>query len=270
METGFYHRTWSNLSHCLKSIPRGIGIPISKKDVRLLALKDVLQDKRAFIAGNGPSLKIEHLNRISGEVSFAANLIFRSFPLTSWRPSYYVLSDAVVAENYNQDIVNQIPSTLLLADYVTDHFPPLGRIVAFRKNSEKFENREPAFSSNALRIIYGGYTVTYLMLQLAWWMGVREFYLLGVDCKWNFDDYQVDSRSGDRFQKAEVLKSTSHFIKDYFKPGEKCIHPSHIREQVLSLTAAKKFIEGHGGKIFNAAHDSPLEVFERRDFNSLF
>lgn len=255
----------------LKSAQRRAALPTSKKHLGIYALKNILRGRRVFVLGNGPSLKVEHLARLQGETTFAANMIYRVFEQTRWRPTFYVLGDAQVAKNYATEIVEQVPATLLLADFLEDCFPKLDRIVTFPKEHEDFVDKEPYFSRNPMEIVHGGYTVTYLILQLAWWMGAREFYVLGVDCKWNMADYKVEGQEGEVFQTAAVEKgATSYFIKDYFRPGEKCIKPMRIKEQILSLTAARKFIEGHGGRIFNAASESPLEVFKRVDFDSLF
>jgi hypothetical protein len=271
MKAAFHNPLAKFISERLKSAGHSVGLPASKQDLRLYALKNSLRDQRVFIVGSGPSLKMEHLDRIQGEISFSANMIYRSFQKTAWRPTFYVLGDLEVAKNYTREIVENVPSKLLLADFLAGYFPDLGRITTFRKEHECFEDTEPPFSSNPLQIVNGGYTVTYLMLQLAWWMGAREFHLLGVDCKWNLDDYKVVGQEGQIFQTVVLEKqASSYFIKDYFRPGETCIKPTHVKEQVLSMVAARKFIEGHGGKIFNAAKDSPLEVFERVDFDSLF
>ena len=259
------------ISGHLKSTVHSVGLPISKQDLKLYLLKNSLRSRRAFIIGNGPSLKIEYLDRLQNETSFAANMIYRSFSQTHWRPTFYVLGDVEVAKNYAHEITAAVPSTLLLSDFLASHFLLSDRVVLFRKEHESFENVEPLFSNNVLKIVRGGYTVTYLMLQLAWWMGVREFYVLGVDCRWNLNDYKVSGQEGQIFQTAEIKETaSSYFIKNYFRAGEKCIKPTHIHEQVLSLQAARKFIERHGGKIYNVAKESPLDVFEHMDFDSLF
>ena len=48
---------------------------------------------RAFIVGNGPSLKAEQLDKLIPEVSFAVNRIHLMYDKTGWRPDYYVYMD---------------------------------------------------------------------------------------------------------------------------------------------------------------------------------
>ena len=51
--------------------------------------------ERCFIVGNGPSLKIEDLEKlyVNGEITFAFNMIYKIFDQTLWRPTYYGISD---------------------------------------------------------------------------------------------------------------------------------------------------------------------------------
>ena len=48
---------------------------------------------RAFVVGNGPSLKVEQLNKLIPEVSFGVNRIHLLYDQTRWRPDYYVYMD---------------------------------------------------------------------------------------------------------------------------------------------------------------------------------
>ena len=48
---------------------------------------------RTFVIGNGPSLKVEQLNKIIPEVSFGVNRIHLLYDQTAWRPDYYVYMD---------------------------------------------------------------------------------------------------------------------------------------------------------------------------------
>jgi hypothetical protein len=48
---------------------------------------------RAFIVGNGPSLKPEQLDKLIPEVSFGVNRIHLMYDKTKWHPDYYVYMD---------------------------------------------------------------------------------------------------------------------------------------------------------------------------------
>lgn len=48
---------------------------------------------RAFVIGNGPSLRSTPLDRLKGEISFATNRIHLIYPHTTWRPTHYVRAE---------------------------------------------------------------------------------------------------------------------------------------------------------------------------------
>ena len=48
---------------------------------RLAELKDKYQGQRAFIIGNGPSLKITDLSKLKEEFTFGLNRIYLMFPI---------------------------------------------------------------------------------------------------------------------------------------------------------------------------------------------
>ena len=109
------------------------------------------------------------------------------------------------------------------------------------------------FSMNIDRFMYNGYTVTYVCIQLALYMGFKEIFLLGVD--FNYSD--------------DVYSESNHF-KGYQK-HYKDIRLNEIKpERMLNAYhKAKKIAEAEGKRIYNATRGGKLEVFERRTLDSL-
>ena len=73
----------------------------SKKKIR--TYRNRYSGRRCFIVGNGPSLKALDLNLIKDEVSFAANTIYKIFPQTAWRPTFYCIQDEKVLQEIMSD-----------------------------------------------------------------------------------------------------------------------------------------------------------------------
>jgi len=75
------------------------------------------------------------------------------------------------------------------------------------------------FSKNLLKGVYGGYTVIYIMLQIAFYMGIREIYLLGIDF-----NFRISPSTGEKTSAGEILLKNdgevNHFHPDYRKQGE--------------------------------------------------
>ena len=60
---------------------------------RLRSLKNIYKGEKCFIIGNGPSLKVEDLDRIKNYYCFSANQIYQIFDKTEWRPTFYTMMD---------------------------------------------------------------------------------------------------------------------------------------------------------------------------------
>ena len=123
----------------------------------------------------------------------------------------------------------------------------------------------PYFSESAARQIWTGGTVSYIGMQLAYYFGAREVYLIGYDHSYKIPkDADVDGLA---------IKSNSddpnHFHPDYFGKGYRWHDPLLSRmEEAYKKT---KFVyERDGRSIKNATAGGKLEVFDRVDFHSLF
>lgn len=75
----------------------------------IFALRDKYKGRRCFIVCNGPSLRIEDLDKIheNGDISIAMNMIGRCFDKTKWRPTVLMASDGCVLHKKNKKIVDE-------------------------------------------------------------------------------------------------------------------------------------------------------------------
>ena len=118
----------------------------------------------------------------------------------------------------------------------------------------------------ALKGVYGGWTVLYPQIQLAFFMGMREIYLIGVD--FTFD---VPTSTGKTCQHGEILThkgEINHFHPEYRKPGETWTMPQ-LELQRKAFSAAKMAVEAQGGCIYNASRETALDVFPTVDLDSI-
>ena len=108
---------------------RRMGLPFGANDSRIKALRNCHAGRRAFVIANGPSLRVEDLDLLRNEITFASNKIFLAFDSTPWRPTYYFASDNLVGRN-NAEIIRNLPAgeAIFDADEMTDQ--PVRAIVA--------------------------------------------------------------------------------------------------------------------------------------------
>lgn len=229
---------------------------LHSNEKRLLDLKNKYVGKRAFILGNGPSLKINDLDMLQNEITFAANKIYLAYNETKWRPTFYSIEDNLVMNEIYDDVVKLEGTTLIfpIKDYkVTDNsiYYPL------KKNSG-------GFSPNMLKGLYPGHTVTYSMLQMAVYMGIKEIYFIGLDFS-----YELPSNIKNETDIIYHEKELNHFHKDYRKPGDKWIKPN-VDAQLKAYRIAKDFCDKNDIKIYNASRSTKLKLFPLIDFDELF
>lgn len=239
---------------------------------KIRGLKDKFKGKRCFIIGTGPSLRTEDLELLKNkdEIAFASNKIFKIFNKTSWRPQLYCISDLEVFLFYfdkicslnfeyeflvnimNSKYCDKIDKQQLIGDnkYIFEIYKDEIRDAKTGKWVPNFSEHPDKY------IVDGGITVTYAMIQWAYFLGFKEVYLLGVD--FNYEDLTgMDSKKGD------------HFCENYIERGELVNNPK-IEESFKAYEVAEKFSREHNFRIYNATRGGKLEVFERVDFDSLF
>jgi hypothetical protein len=241
-----------------------VGIPITKNEQKLCHYRDLHLGQRAFIIGNGPSLKNTDLSLLKNEITFGVNSIFLN--IQQFLPTYYVLEDYLVAEDRSKEIASMKGPIKFWGNYLKYCMPDNSDVVwcnvrVLYDNYPGFPN----FSTNAIRELWTGGTVSYLCMQLAYFMGVSTVYLIGFDHSYTIpkDVIVID---GDIISNSE---DPNHFSADYFGKGYRW-HDPQVDRMETAYCKAKLYFEKSGRKIYNATTGGKLEVFERVDYYSLF
>jgi hypothetical protein len=260
----------------LRTILSASGCVWWPDDRRIQTYKDVHKGQRAFILGNGPSLTIADLDCLKSEITFASNKIFLSFPDTTWRPTYYVLSDLLVAAQ-NGETISKLPLTKFLTNYSRAFVNGDKKTIWFNEIAgnyhlnflEDYDAVDPdtvRFSTDATLGLEGGGTVIFNQLQLAYFMGISEIVLLGLDFSFNT---KGNARTATFFDQALVSTGEkNHFHPDYRKAGEVWAVPN-MGFQRLSFRRAKEQYAVDGRSIVNGSRATALDVFPRINLDSL-
>ncbi len=238
------------------------GRKADKKALR--QLKGKWQGKRCFIIGSGPSLTITDLAQLQGEYCFGANKIFTVFDKTAWRPSFYVISDNDITPSM------YAASAQFGPEVQYKFFPANFRDLCEGDNlNALFYNyvgcdtsgkTMPAFSVHADQYVVEGYSVAYVAMQLAVYMGFTEIYLLGLDFSWPiYKDCQ-----GNIYEDGQVKH---RFYQENNEAEEISIPNVELMEN--AYRQARTWCEAHGVQIYNATRGGNLNVFERVDFDTL-
>lgn len=260
---------WPNLKRLASDSFDRLGVPRDGNELRLWRLRNRHLGRRAFIIGNGPSLRIEDLDRLKGEISFACNKIFLAFDQTDWRPTYYGAEDILMFQKPDsRSTIQSLPSIKLLPDYADYYVGRIPGTLYYRHGYEDRYPELPAFSTDAYRRVWGGNTVLYIMLQFAYYVGIREVYLLGVDSNYTTPKERVKDTGGSSFDMFRVAGEHNHFHPDYLRPGDLMCDPN-VHRHLKSFESAGRAFESAGRRIFNATRGGQLELFPRVDFDSI-
>jgi hypothetical protein len=231
----------------------------------LRRFKGIHQGKRCFIIGNGPSLTLEDLSKLKGEYTFASNKIYSVFTQTKWRPTYYVVSDNDITPDM------YLQSSNFDSGIKAKFFPSNFRDGCVGKNKNAFFYNYvgcdttgkivPKFSDDLSRYLVEGYSVAYVTMQIAVYMGFTEIYLLGLDFSWPV----YKDCAGNIYENGQAKH---RFYEDNHEADEISIPNVELMEN--AYRQARKYCEEHDVKIRNVTRGGRLEVFKRASFDDLF
>lgn len=229
--------------------------------------RNLHQGQRCFILGGGPSLKQLDPTPLVDELTFGVNGIFLIYDWLGFEPTYYAVEDFLVYDDRFQDIKDFVWQS-------TCFFPVQFECHGFNRPSHHYyrgiyefdEDRNwPAFSKDPTRLLWIGGTVTYICMQLAYYMGFEEVILLGMDHSYA-KPHDLIVRGNDWTSQSD---DPNHFHPDYFGVGYRW-HDPRTERMEKAYAKARKVYERAGRRIVNASVGGKLEVFDRVDYGSLF
>lgn len=226
--------------------------------------KDILESvhnkyvgKRCFILGNGPSLTPEDLDKLKGEITFASNRIYKIFDKTDWRPTYYGMLDEAVGKT--PGLAEEVSKLKCIKFLRKEGFLTYRNIKGDTCYIKSWWNRkyldDPQFSEDLTKGVYTIATVTYMLIELARWMGFSEMYLLGMDNRYKFGM----TRDGKVFRNEGVCSYFGEEMKNEPLPQT----APATWEMDVAYEYAEKYSREHGFRIYNATRGGFLEKFER-------
>jgi hypothetical protein len=217
--------------------------------------KDIHNGERCFIIGNGPSLRIDDLNKMTQEYTFAANRIYCCFDKTNFRPTYYFVGDGGFISRDHENI-KEVPSKATfvgLEDFLSyKNLYKTSNVILYRKVTN-LTNLIPLVKDTVDDFVSTGHSVLFEACEFAIYMGFKEIYLLGTDCSYG--------------------KDKNHFYTQY-APGingkSENPNPEEGYKMTLSFNALYQYCESKGIKMRNATRGGMLDTVPSVDFDSLF
>jgi hypothetical protein len=216
---------------------------------KLKELKGKYAGKRCFITCTGPSLTIKDLEKLNGEYVFGMNSICLIHDKTDWKPDFFGIQDVKVYEKV-KDKMLATDNGQVFAPYAyyeqmntPENWIYFPMSWAYHIYDKKYKEKYFAkFSGDCYETVYDGFTITYSIMQLAFYLGFDELYLIGADCTY--------------------LGQQQHFIETGHMVSQK--DSAKVQDKMFAVYhEAKAYAEAHGLKIYNATRGGFLEIFQR-------
>ena len=255
-----HHPILSVQARTVNLISKHFNLTKNYRDMK--QLYNTHQGESCFVIGNGPSLTADDLNTLAEKKidCFAMNRIFKIFPQTKWRPTYYVNTDWTLIRDVLVEVNNISAEQKFFPIYYLSYR-------AFRKNRKNIGfniifnhiySQNKVLSMDCSQTVCEFGTVTISAIQLAAHMGYRNIYLLGVDH--NFDNI-IDENGNTVIN--EGVKN--YFVDDYDTDIlNEVVHD--LGNTTRRFYEVQEYYPKHGVNIYNATRTTKLEAFPKISF----
>ena len=147
---------------------------------RIKAYREKHKGEQCFIIANGPSLLQTNLELLNNKTTFGMNRIYLRFNDTSFRPTYYVAVNELVLKQFAHEI-SELDMPKFLNWNQRSAFDLHDPNYVFVKT--KLVVRD-YFQDDLTKPLDFGGTVTFVALQIAYYMGFQKVILIGLDHKY--------------------------------------------------------------------------------------
>lgn len=244
---------------------------------RNCVFKNIHLGERAFVIANGPSLKSQDLSLLKNEIKFTVAGFYKH-PIISeyWQPTYY----SVIDKQFFEDPVVYEPFWSGLKEKIKDanFFISLSRGYGFNKLTNILPHDRTFYCAHYgtpikddldfTKLTMGFQTVASMSIALAVYMGCSPIYLLGYD-----HDYLAHRGKDHHFYEGNILGGR---IKDKFENSSiETIYPYYFTMQFMqkfwdNYRKIKQVADQRNIRIINATKGGFLDIFERREYETIF
>jgi hypothetical protein len=232
---------------------------------RLVGMRDRHWGKRAFVIGNGPSLKGMDLAPLADEYTFGANRIYLAFDDIGFHTTFLSAIAAEIVEQFGQEMVTTPCEVFMSHKYARlEHMP--------RTATAFLARRGPYFGTHPTRWgFYEGATVTHFSMQLAYYFGFSEVILIGVDHSFVETGVVAAETLPQDVEDARPAVVVSHgddpnhFTPGYFGKGIKWQLPDW-QQMEAAYARTRRVYENAGRVIVDATAGGALTIFPKVDY----
>ena len=234
-----------------------------KRFERLSVFKDCHKGEKCVLMCNGPSLNRVDFSRIDKDrfVFFGLNKIFLGFESLGIQPKYIAaVNRKVIAQSEEQ--YSNLPIVKFLSTPIEESLAPDRPFTHQLNTILPFPHLR--FSEDICEYIHEGWTVTHVALQIIFYMGFSEVYIVGMD-------HRFAQHVPGQENKESIIHGADmdHFDPAYFGNGQSWDFPD-LANNEISYKAALEVFQAHDRKIFDCTINGACRVFPLLDIESIY
>lgn len=251
-------RVFPAIKRRLREIPHYLAWKYSSEGKQnktfLESFKNKHQGETLYLLANGPSINKTDLNTLIGKNVMCMNRFYIKFKDLEFKPTYLVCVEETVLDQFSKDF-----SKLAVPTFV--NWRSRNKIPGVHYLKESF-NIVPFFQSDITKPANTGGTVTYMCLQLAYFMGFKKVVILGMDH--SFKETGTAAKAEIRTQE----KDESHFDPNYFPKGMKWVIPD-LQKSEYSYHLADVYYKNQNRIIIDATIGGKCPIFTKGKIEEL-
>jgi hypothetical protein len=221
--------------------------------------------EKAILVAGGPSLKYVSSGILNEHLTFSVSLTYKK---EGFIPIYHFIGDKFIAKQFADELVELELNTLFVSRAIKKN------LLKTKWNAVPYKGHfTPEFCKNPYKGVHGGGTSTFVAMQFAYFMGIQELYVVGLDHYATLDKTQakvVGSHGSRPIMETDGI-DVNHFTNEFYPKGTQWHYPQ-VERMAESYLMARKAFEADGRKIYNASKTTALseDYLPRVDFEDIF
>jgi hypothetical protein len=195
------------------------------------------------------------LSFLKSEITFGTNKIFLGIEKFDFYPTYYCCANPLLFQD-NIEAIMEMDCPQFFCEPIRQFIPDDQEAMFLRPVPGGFQE-------DISKGIYEGFTVTNVCLQVAFYMGFQEVYLIGID-----HYYQTPAGMPNEIVTAEGA-DVNHFSNKYFSDGARWYLPD-LENSEKSYRDALQHFQAAGRTLIDCTVEGKCTVFPKKDFREVF
>ena len=224
----------------------------SENAEKILALEDKYKGERCFIIGSSPSLNLLDLTKLNNEYTFTVNRGYMLKEKGLKHSTFHVISDTNTFNDEESKWKEMESFSDVLFCYAGMEKPPVEIETTYFDYIQYQLNKEISFQKDMKKPLIAYQSVIHFAIQIAYYLGFKEIYLLGVDL--------------------DFAKNKGHIYQETKEESERQLNHSIKMAQTMfkGINECGNWLKDNNVKLLNASPSGIVDCIERVKYEELF